>query len=68
MMHSRMDGLIGFHHGERNFAVANEPKLFCELKGSHNDPMLDPDGFRDGIEKFLRLVEASRAQSVGAQK
>jgi len=68
VMHSRMDGLIGFHHGERNFAVANEPKLFCELKGGHNDPMQDPESFSSGIEKFLSLVEASKAQTVGAQK
>jgi len=68
VMHSRRDGLIGFHHGEKNFAAANEPKLFCELKGGHNDSMLDQEGFIAGIEKFLRLIEASKGQTVGAQK
>ncbi|HWI57461.1 MAG TPA: alpha/beta hydrolase, partial [Bacillota bacterium] len=38
VMHSRTDDLIGFHHGEKNFALANDPKLFWELKGDHNAP------------------------------
>ena len=31
LMHSRADGLIGFHHAEQNFAAANDPKLFWEI-------------------------------------
>src|SRR6185295_707516 len=37
VMHSRSDSLISFAHGEKNFAVANEPKMFWELQGDHND-------------------------------
>ena len=62
IMHSHGDRLIGFHHGERNFAAANEPKLFCELKGGHNDPSMDPKGFIGGIKRFLRLVEKREAE------
>jgi len=64
VMHSRGDHLIGFHHAEKNFAVANEPKLFCELKGGHNDPLMDRQEFIDAIERFLRLVEARNARQV----
>src|SRR5262249_13829319 len=41
VMHSRGDKLIGFHHGEKNFALANDPKLFWELQGGHNDAVFD---------------------------
>jgi len=60
IMHSRDDGLINFHHGERLFAAANEPKLFWELKGGHNDPLSDPAQFRAGIERFMSLVEGKK--------
>jgi uncharacterized protein len=56
VMHSRADALIGFHHGQKNFAVANDPKLFCELQGEHNEPLTVQADFMDGIEKFLTLV------------
>jgi uncharacterized protein len=57
VMHSRADGLVPFRHSERNFAAANEPKLFCELQGGHNDPLGDRAQFAAGLERFLRLVE-----------
>jgi fermentation-respiration switch protein FrsA (DUF1100 family) len=59
VMHSRADDLIGFHHAEKNFALANPPKLFWEIKGSHNDPLADRASFIAGIEKFLPLVESA---------
>jgi hypothetical protein len=57
VMHSRADRLIAFRHGERNFAAANEPKLFWELHGDHNDSLSDAQPFADGIERFLQMVE-----------
>lgn len=65
VMHSRDDGLIRFRHGERNFAAANQPKLFCELKGGHNEPLTDPAAFRAGIEGFLRLIKNPQPSRVG---
>ena len=53
--HSRQDELIGFHHGERNFAAANEPKMFLELQGGHNES-LEGTGraaYLAGLEKYL---------------
>lgn len=35
MAHSRDDRVVPFHHGQELYAVANEPKTFVELKGSH---------------------------------
>jgi len=53
VMHSRDDELIGFHHAEKNFRIANEPKLLAELSGNHNDPLADSGSFVRGFEKFL---------------
>jgi uncharacterized protein len=57
VMHSRADSLIPFHHAERNFAAANEPKLLCEITGDHNDAAGNPAEFAAALEKFLVLVE-----------
>ena len=58
VMHSRKDEIIPFHHGEQNFAAANQPKLFWELPSGHNDPLADRKRFIDGLEQFLRLIGA----------
>ncbi len=60
VMHSRLDGLIGFHHAQKNFTLANEPKLFWEINGNHNDPVSEPRHFTEGINKFLEMVDAAR--------
>ena len=54
VMHSPEDDLIGFHHGERNFAAARDPKMFWKLAGAHN-AALDADRaqYLAGLEKFL---------------
>jgi pimeloyl-ACP methyl ester carboxylesterase len=54
VMHSRGDLYIGFHHAERNFAAANEPKMFWEIYGTHMG-MLDADRKRylEGLDRFL---------------
>jgi len=61
VMHSRTDELAAFHHAERNFAAANEPKLFWEISGGHNDALDESAHFVEGIEKFLRLIESQSA-------
>jgi len=61
VMHSRTDEIIPFHHGQRNFAAANEPKLFCELNGFHNDPLSGGAHFIEGLQKLLVQIETARA-------
>ncbi len=63
VMHSRSDGLIAFHHAEKNFALANEPKLFWELTGDHNGMLDDSSNFIAGMEKFLLSIEKHRGQA-----
>jgi fermentation-respiration switch protein FrsA (DUF1100 family) len=57
IMHSREDGLVRFHHAEKNFAAANEPKLLCELRGDHNDATWWQPKFREAIAQFLNLAQ-----------
>ena len=59
VMHSPTDELVGIHHGKANFAVANEPKLFWELQGDHNNPLADEQLFISGLEKFLGMVKGT---------
>jgi uncharacterized protein len=62
IMHSPIDELVGFHHGQKNFAAANEPKLFWELGGGHNFPLADTQRFIAGLEKFLELLDPRAAR------
>ncbi len=57
VMHSRGDELVNCRHAERNYAAAVGPKVFCELRGGHNDAVLDRQAFLNGMEKFLVLLE-----------
>ena len=63
VMHSRADDLIRFHHAEKNFAVANEPRIFCELRGSHNDAAWEQKAFQEAIEKLIGAVVERAARS-----
>lgn len=58
IMHSRGDSLVPFKHSERNFAAAQDPKLFCVIGGDHNNPLEDREAFQSGIEKFLAICRS----------
>jgi hypothetical protein len=66
IVHSRDDEMIHFHHAEKNFAVANQPKFFWETHGGHNSDTADFDRSLKGIEQFLQFVE--QTQEDGAVK
>ena len=68
VMHSRADEIVGFQHSERNFAAANQPKMFWELSGSHNDAIRDQQRFIAGIEKFFTMIESARARASATSK
>jgi len=54
IIHSRGDEAIAFRLAERNFAAANEPKMFWEIASNHTN-VLDTDRahYLAGLEKFL---------------
>jgi fermentation-respiration switch protein FrsA (DUF1100 family) len=60
VLHSRGDRLIPFHHAERNFAAANEPKWLGEIAGDHNDAVEDREGFQSAVEKLLHLLDVPK--------
>ena len=64
VMHSRMDQVVPFSHGEKLFSAANEPKLFCELKGDHNDSLAaGRRQFVQGLDFFLSSIESKPPHS-----
>ena len=62
VMHSPADRLIRFRHARLNFAAANDPKLFCELAGDHNDPLTHRAQFIADFNRFLNLVSETQAE------
>ena len=66
VMHSRADTTIGFHHGERNFAVAREPKAFVEIGGDHNDALLaNRTAYVAGAERVVQLAITAEGKRAG---
>jgi len=57
ILHSRGDLLIGFHHAEKNFRIANEPKILCELEGRHSEPLANKGKFMSALKEFLNLAK-----------
>ncbi len=59
VIHSREDVIIPFSHGEKNFARANEPKTFLEIKGDHNYGFLESGTvYSQGILDFITKIDA----------
>ncbi|MBI4325483.1 MAG: alpha/beta hydrolase [Chloroflexi bacterium] len=57
VLHSRGDTLVRFRHGERLFAAANEPKMFWELAGDHNDTIeTGRSRYLEGLNQFLATM------------
>ena len=57
IMHSRGDTIIRYPHGEELFAAANEPKIFWEIHGDHNDALFeDRERFVEGMRRFLATL------------
>jgi hypothetical protein len=57
VIHSIDDEIIPFHHGERNFQVANQPKKLVRLRGDHNSGFLDSlETYRNGVNEFIQSI------------
>ncbi len=55
--HSRGDEVIPYHHGEKLFETASEPKYFLEMRGGHNDGFIQTgQGYIDGWDRFLTKI------------
>ena len=57
IIHSTDDEIIPFHHGDRNFQVANQPKKLITLRGDHNGGFLDSlETYRNGLKEFIQSI------------
>jgi len=53
--HSKNDEVIPYEHSQRNFAVANEPKKFIELRGGHGSGfLLSKRDYVSGLQLALK--------------
>ncbi len=58
VLHGRDDEIVKYHHGEKLFAAAREPKLFRELEGGHNDTLVvNRDRYLEALEDFFATLE-----------
>jgi fermentation-respiration switch protein FrsA (DUF1100 family) len=54
VIHSPDDDIIPYKHSERIFELANDPKTFLPINGSHNDGYIVSDAkYREGLDTFL---------------
>ena len=54
IVHSRTDEIIPYHHGQRLFEAASEPKSFLEVQGGHNEGYAPAFHlYEQGIRGFL---------------
>ena len=57
IFHSRGDRLVRFEHSQRNYAAANEPKVFHEVSGHHLEALnLDQPGCEEKMNWLLDTV------------
>lgn len=57
IIHSTDDEIIPFHHGDRNFQAANQPKKLVKLRGDHNGGFLDSlETYRKGLKEFIQSI------------
>jgi len=58
IMHSPDDTIIPFHHGQKLYEAASDPKYFIELRGGHNDNfMASGELYFEGLNKFLNDLD-----------
>ncbi len=59
IVHSLDDEIIPYHHGERLFEAAPEPRMLLTLRGTHNDAFIrDERAYLDGLRTFLSRYAA----------
>ena len=54
IVHSSDDEMISVNHGKDLFKSANEPKMFLEIFGNHNNGFITSgDIYTDGVQSFI---------------
>ena len=66
IMHGRQDSVIPFWHGEKIFALANEPKQFFWFQNADHNDMSMAAGYLGVIQKFAGTLGKSQPQPLPA--
>jgi fermentation-respiration switch protein FrsA (DUF1100 family) len=56
IIHSPQDDIIPYSMGQKLFEIANEPKKFIEISGTHNTDQLESDIYKSGIQNWLKSL------------
>jgi alpha-beta hydrolase superfamily lysophospholipase len=59
IVHGRDDAVISYHHGQRLFAAAHEPRVFMDIDSHHAEGFLNSgqdyiNGLREFLDKHIR--------------
>jgi len=66
--HGARDRTVPYSHGQRLFEGANEPKLFIELKGAHNDGGMDTQPeYREAFMAFINAHDAEQSETISKE-
>lgn len=65
IVHGREDRVIRFHHGERLYAAANEPKAFLEIDGDHATGFIHSgEKYTRGLQDFLQRYTSKDSSNI----
>ncbi|HEY7403251.1 MAG TPA: alpha/beta hydrolase [Candidatus Angelobacter sp.] len=59
IMHSQGDTIIPYWHGQKLFALANEPKQFFAAKNTDHNEMEMAQGYWEALQKFQAFLDNS---------
>jgi hypothetical protein len=58
IVHSQEDRIVPFRHARKLFDAANDPKVFLEISGSHNEGFITSSSvYLNGLKSFLDRVD-----------
>jgi fermentation-respiration switch protein FrsA (DUF1100 family) len=61
IVHSQEDEIVPFRHGRKLFDAANDPRVFLEISGSHNEGFITSSSvYLNGLKAFLDLVDRNK--------
>jgi fermentation-respiration switch protein FrsA (DUF1100 family) len=61
IVHSSKDEIVPFSHGRKLFDAANDPRVFLEISGSHNEGFITSSSvYINGLKAFLDQVDRNK--------
>ena len=58
IVHSQEDEIVPFRHGRKLFDAADDPRVFLEISGSHNEGFITSSSvYINGLKAFLDRID-----------